>query len=195
MRLTFFRVAAAFSFLLLTNASAQVFGSPEEEQKRLSQMSADVEKIGQTTDYLISLRERRLADFGPAEKRNNSAIEKWQRDNSALTIYVDLFRDMRGAAITLINAVAISLQARDRARPPFHLGLICNYMPGQSELLTALKKQGDGSIPKNWAIIGERTLSPAEMARVRDGLLVLDRLADAYNDLCARASNTANWKN
>lgn len=158
-------------------------------------MSADIKKIWQTTEYLIALRDGRLKDLSPLEKQTDTALEKWQKENSALETYIKIFRGMRDASMTLVNSFALSLHVRERWRPPFHLGLICEHTPVDVFLLTSQKKRGDKSVEKNWAIFGERTLSPGEMARVREGLLVLDRLADAYNDLCTRSSNTSNWKN
>jgi hypothetical protein len=195
MRFHFLRVAAAVLFLFATNASAQVFGSPEEEQKRYSQMSADIEKIWQATGYLIALRDGRLKDIAPPEKQTDAALEKWQKENSAIETYINIFRGMRDASVTLVNSLALSLHVRERWRPPFHMGLICSHTPIDVLLLTSQKKRGDRSVEKNWAVFGERALSPGEMTKVREGLLVLDRLADAYNDLCTRASNTNNWKN
>lgn len=188
------RLVTILCLLSGNHVAAQIFGTPEAEQKRLAQMSADMEKIWQLKDYLLTLQRKKLADLGPLDTTPRSILAKWREEHDALTTYIELFRDMHGASVVLVNLISLSLRVDERVLPPFHASNVCIYMPGKSGLLTRRKIQGDRSVLRNWVLFGEKTLSSSEMVRVTEGLEVTDRLADAYNGLCDRAVSPDNWK-
>lgn len=188
------QTAAVVALLAGSVASAQTFGSPEEEQRRLAQMSSDVARIERTEEQLVRVQRKRMLEIGPAEKAPRKVLERWRKEDVALTTYIELFRDLHGASVVLINAVSISLRVEDRFLPPLHIRSICMYMPGKAILLTTKKAQGDRSLPRRWSFLAHEVLNAPELTQVLEGLETADRLADAYNGLCDRATKIENWK-
>jgi len=179
---------------VVVGANAQNFGSPEEERKRLAQMSADVEKIYQITNYLTDTQRIRTLEVGPADKAPRRALENLREESDVFTMYIELFRDLHGASVVLINSFALGLRVNEGHLTALHMGNICIYMPGKASLLTSKKIPGDRSVPSRWASFGQETLRAPDLARVTEGLEIADRLSDSYNRLCDRAIRTDNWK-
>jgi hypothetical protein len=187
-------IAVCCSLLAAARAEAQTFGTPEAEKNRLAQMSDDIEKIKKVTDYLSALAKKKVIDLAPTTTTPRSVLEKWREEDAALKTYIELFSDLHGASVVLINVISLSLRVGERFLPPFIATNVCMYMPGKSGLLTSQKTQGDRSVLKHWSSLGVKTLSSSEMVRVTEGLEAAERLADAYNLLCDRARNPDNWK-
>ncbi len=156
-------------------------------------MSSDVEKLDRIRYELAEAQRRRTSELGPAEKIPSAVLRKWADEQEAFQIYLDMFRDMHGASIVLLNALVLSIHVVDRHLPPMNMGNICLYMPGKAPALTFRKTLGDGSIPRIWSFAIE-PLGATERAQVKDGLDITERLADSFKELCSRVMKVENWK-
>jgi len=189
------------AFLLFLSAgitdltSAQTFGSPKEEQGRLASMSQDAEKLSKITDRLHDIQRQKLTSLDPIDRKRQSLVERWKREDEALTSYIDIFTDIHGASIVLLNAVALSLFVKEQHLPPFYLRNICIYMPGDGRLITRLAKDSNekGAVVKFYRHIGDGILEHNEMSIAVDGLQITEQLAHSFNSLCNRASKSENW--
>ncbi len=175
--------------------SAQTFGSPKEEQGRLASMSQDAEKLSKITDRLHDIQKKKLTSLNPIDRKRQSSVEKWKREDEALTSYINIFTDIHGASIVLLNTVALSLYVKEQHLPPFYIGSICIYMPGDGRLITRLAKDSNekGAVVKFYRHIGDGILEHNEMSIAVDGLQITEQLAHSFNSLCTRASKSENW--
>jgi hypothetical protein len=189
------------AFLILLAAgitdvtSAQTFGSPKEEQGRLASMSLDAEKLSKITDRLHDIQKQKLTSLDPIDLKRQSLVEKWKREEEALTSYIAMFNDIHGASIVLLSAVALSLQVTERHLSPFYLSSICTHMPGAGAQFNFLAKNSTkkGDIARFYVHIGEEVLERNEMNIALEGLQIAEQLAHSYNSLCKRVINPKNW--
>ncbi len=158
-------------------------------------MSQDAEKLSKITDSLHDIQKQKLKSLDPIDLKRQSLVEKWKREDEALTSYIDIFTDIHGASIVLLNAVALSLYVKEQHLPPFYLRSICIYMPGDGRLITRLTKDsnGKGAVAKFYRHIGEDVLERKEMTIAMEGLQITEQLAQSFNALCSRAINSENW--
>jgi hypothetical protein len=200
MRLISRRVIVPFLFLVgvaqTTVCAAQKFGQPEEERGRLAPMSQEVEKLSQLISKLKDVQDQKLRSLAPIENKPRTVVEKWRSEHEALSAYITMFRDLRGASAVLLNAVALSLHVSERYLLPFNLGNICMEMPGEGRQLIFLKERPSvaRSVVQMYSFIGEGVLERNEMNIALEGLQSADRLAESYNALCNRVRNSENWK-
>ena len=175
--------------------SAQTFGSPKEEQGRLASMSQDAEKLSKITDRLHDIQKKKLTSLDPIDRKGQSSVEKWKREDEALTSYIDMFNDIHGASIVLLSAVALSLNVKEQHLPPYFLMSICIYMPGQGKTITRIVKHSSkkGEVAKWYRHMGEDVLERNEMSIAMEGLQITEQLAQSFNALCSRAINPENW--
>ncbi len=191
-------IVAAAGVISSAACIAQTFGKPEDEQKRLSPIAQDAEKLLELLDKLKNIQKQKLISLAPIERKPRSLVERWKAQDEALSTYIKMFRELYGASTVLLNAVNLSLHVTERYLPPFNLGNICREMPGEMMLFTALKKERSGkeeSIVRIYSSIGEEALERDEMALALEGLRIADRLTHSYLSLCNRARNPDNWKN